>query len=287
MESFPNIMLWALPGFLGLVLVEFLVHAKKPNPRLRGYEKRDTITSGVMGAGSLLLDLLWKIPATAAYSAIYAATPLRISFAGLTILAILLGQDFFYYWSHRAHHMIRILWASHVVHHSSRHFNLSTAIRQSWTGFTAWIFYIPLIGLGVHPAALAFCSSMNLIYQFWIHTEKIKRLPYILELLFNTPSHHRVHHASQGSYLDRNFGGIMIVWDRIFKTFEPEVLRCDYGLTKNISTYNPLRVATHEYAQILRDLRRSSGARERTGHLVCSPKWSASHRNLQEKRRPE
>ena len=132
----------------------------------------------------------------------------------------------------------------------------------------SWPFYLPLIALGVHPAALAFCSSVNLVYQFWIHTERVDRLPRPLEFIFNTPSHHRVHHASQGGYLDRNFGGILIVWDRLFGSFTAETERPVYGLTKNIATYNPLRVATHEYAAIARDLAAAASWRDRVAHLV-------------------
>ena len=142
---------------------------------------------------------------------IYELTPLRIELTWWTLPLILVAQDFFYYWSHRSHHVIRILWASHVVHHSSQRYNLSTALRQTWTGVTSFVFYLPLVAFGVHPAVVAFIGSINLVYQFWIHTERIDRLPRPIEAVWNTPSHHRVHHASQGSYLDRNFGGMLIV----------------------------------------------------------------------------
>ncbi|MGW5556156.1 sterol desaturase family protein [Micromonospora sp. NPDC003944] len=159
------------------------------------------------------------------------------------------------------------------LHHSSQRFNLSTALRQPWTGLTSWVFYLPLIVAGVHPAVVAFCGSVNLLYQFWIHTERIDRMPRWYEAVFNTPSHHRVHHASQGSYLDRNFGGILIVWDRLFGSFAPEQERCVYGLTKNVDSYNPVRVAFHEYASIARDLRAAVTWRHRVGHLFRAPGW--------------
>ncbi|WP_260419540.1 sterol desaturase family protein [Streptomyces sp. AK010] len=179
----------------------------------------------------------------------------------------------FYYWSHRGHHVVRILWASHVVHHSSRRFNLTTALRQPWTSLTVWPFYVPLVAAGVHPAALAFCSSASLVYQFWIHTERIDRMPRWFEFVFNTPSHHRVHHASQGGYLDRNFGGILIVWDRLFGSFVAETERPRYGLTKSIDTYNLLKVATHEYVSIAKDLRAARDWRERAGREFRGPGW--------------
>ena len=234
-----------------------------------------------MGIGNVVSDALWKVPIVAAYSVVYALTPLRVTDRMLYTLPaallawplLMVAQDFCYYWSHRAHHVVRILWASHVVHHSSQRFNLSTALRQTWTGFTAFVFYLPLVALGVHPGVLAFASSVNLLYQFWIHTERIDRMPRWFEAVFNTPSHHRVHHASQGSYLDRNFAGMLIVWDRWFGTFEPEGERPVYGLTRNIQTNNPLRVAFHEYAAIGRDLRSARSVRDWLGYLFGHPGW--------------
>jgi sterol desaturase/sphingolipid hydroxylase (fatty acid hydroxylase superfamily) len=126
----------------------------------------------------------------------------------------------------------------------------------------------------VHPAALAFCSSANLVYQFWIHTERIDKMPRWFEFVFNTPSHHRVHHASQGGYLDRNFGGILIVWDRLFGSFVPETERPVYGLTKNINTFNPIKVATHEYVAILKDVRAARSWGERAGRVFRGPGWA-------------
>lgn len=273
MPNLPDVVLWSIPAFVLLTVVEIVSYRFHPDDGERGYEAKDTATSISMGLGSLAFDFLWKIPIVAVYSGLYELTPFRVPVLWWTIPLMLLAQDFFYYWSHRGHHVIRILWACHVVHHSSRSFNLSTALRQPWTSLTTWIFYVPVILAGVHPAALAFCSSANLVYQFWIHTERIDRLPRPVEFAFNTPSHHRVHHASQGGYLDRNFGGILIVWDRMFGSFTPETEPCDYGLTKNINTFNPLRVATHEYAAIGRDLKGADGWRERFGYVFRGPGW--------------
>ncbi|MDT0424080.1 sterol desaturase family protein [Streptomyces evansiae] len=273
MPNLPDVVLWSVPAFVLLTVVEIVTVRLHPDEDDAGYEAKDAATSVTMGLGSLVTDFVWKIPIVAVYSALYALTPLRIPVLWWTVLLMLLAQDFFYYWSHRGHHVIRLLWACHVVHHSSRAFNLTTALRQPWTSLTSWPFYLPLIALGVHPAALAFCSSANLVYQFWIHTERVHKLPAPVEYVFNTPSHHRVHHASQGSYLDRNFGGILIVWDRLFGSFTPETERPVYGLTKNITTYNPLRVATHEYVALARDLRAARTWRDRLRHLVNGPGW--------------
>ncbi|MFI1091529.1 sterol desaturase family protein [Streptomyces sp. NPDC020917] len=273
MPQLPDVVLWSIPAFVLLTVVEMVSYRLHPDEDAAGYTGRDTATSLSMGFGSLFTDALWKVPVVAIYSGLYALTPLRVPVHWWTILLMLLAQDFFYYWSHRGHHVIRVLWACHVVHHSSRNFNLSTALRQPWTSLTSWPFYLPLIALGVHPAALAFCSSVSLVYQFWIHTERVDKLSRPLEFVLNTPSHHRVHHASQGSYLDRNFGGILIVWDRLFGSFTAETERPVYGLTKNISTYNPLRVATHEYAAIAHDVAAADAWRDKMRHLLLGPGW--------------
>ncbi|MEU4169509.1 sterol desaturase family protein [Streptomyces sp. NPDC026665] len=273
MPNLPDVVLWSIPAFILLAVIEMISVRIHPDEDAAGYEKKDAATSLGMGLGSLFFDFLWKIPIVAIYTALYELTPLRVPVLWWTIPLMLLAQDFFYYWSHRGHHVIRLLWACHVVHHSSRKFNLTTALRQPWTGWTSWPFYLPMVALGVHPAALAFCSSVSLVYQFWIHTERIDKLPRWFEFALNTPSHHRVHHASQGGYLDRNFGGILIVWDRLFGSFVAETERPVYGLTKNISTYNPLRVATHEYTAIARDLRAAANWRERAGRLLGGPGW--------------
>ncbi|MEO3977029.1 sterol desaturase family protein [Streptomyces sp. CAU 1734] len=271
MPNPPDVVLWSIPAFVLLTVVEMVSCRLRPDSAAAGYETRDTATSIAMGLGSLVLDLIWKVPIVAVYTAVYELTPARVPVLWWTVPLILLGQDFLYYWSHRGHHVVRILWACHVVHHSSRRFNLTTAVRQPWTSLTVWPFHLPLIACGVHPAMLALASSLNLVYQFWVHTERIGRLPRPFEYLLNTPSHHRVHHGSQGGYLDRNFGGVLIVWDRLFGSFAPETERPVFGLTKNIDTHNPLRVATHEYAAIARDLRAAPTWRIRAGVVFRGP----------------
>jgi sterol desaturase/sphingolipid hydroxylase (fatty acid hydroxylase superfamily) len=272
--EFPEVVLWSVPAFILLLVVEIVSYKFHGDDDELGYTTKDTAASLSMGLGSLFWDVVWaRLITIAGTSLVYTASPLRIEFSWALFPLFLLAQDFCYYWSHRSHHMIRFLWASHVVHHSSQRFNLSTALRQPWTGFTSWLFYLPMAALGVHPAVIAFCGSVNLVYQFWIHTERINKMWAWFELLFNTPSHHRVHHGAQGGYLDRNFGGVLIVWDRLFGTFTPETERVIYGLTKNIDTYNPLRVAYHEYASIARDLKAAKAWRDRFDVLIRRPGW--------------
>ncbi|WP_148589149.1 sterol desaturase family protein [Streptomyces sp. WAC01526] len=285
MPHLPDVVLWSVPAFVLLTVVEMVSYRLHPDEDAAGYEAKDAATSVGMGLGSLVFDALWKIPIVAIYATIYELTPLRVPVLWWTLILMLLAQDFFYYWSHRGHHVIRVLWACHVVHHSSKKFNLTTALRQPWTTWTVWPFYVPMVALGVHPAAIAFTSGANLLYQFWVHTERIDKLPRPFEFVLNTPSHHRVHHASQGGYLDRNFGGILIIWDRMFGSFVAETERPVYGLTKNIETFNPLRVATHEYAAIARDIRAADSWRERAGRVFRGPGWQPAERVAAEEAR--
>ncbi|WTW95715.1 sterol desaturase family protein [Streptomycetaceae bacterium NBC_01309] len=265
---------YAIPAFVLLLVVEILAYRFTPDDDRRGYAAKDTATSLSMGLGSIAANLGWGLLAIVVWSAAFEATPLDVPGTWWGWALAVLAVDFFYYWEHRAMHEIRLLWASHVVHHSSRHYNLSTALRQSWTGAHHLVFMAPVALLGFEPAMVFAAYAVNLIYQFWIHTERIGRLWRPIEYVLNTPSHHRVHHGSNRQYLDRNYGGILIVWDRLFRSFEPEGEKVDYGLTKNISTYNPLRVAFHEYWAIGHDVRHAASWHERFGRVLRGPGWT-------------
>ncbi len=194
------------------------------------------------------------------------------------LAAAILGWDFIYYWNHRFMHTSRYMWAVHEVHHSSERYNLSTALRQPVADALGTMLPYGLLCLfGVPPEAVATARGINLIYQFWIHTEAIDRIGRA-ERAFNSPSHHRVHHGSNRRYLDRNHGGILIVWDRMFGTFEPEDERVVYGLTTNIDSFNPAVIASHEYVDLARDIASSSGWVERLSHVLRGPGWSMRRR---------
>lgn len=187
--------------------------------------------------------------------------------------AALFLWDAIYYWNHRIQHESRWLWSIHVVHHSSEHYNLSTALRQAVAdNFGMFIPYGLMAFCGFRPQVIQNARALDLIHQFWIHTEAIDRLGPLEEVL-NTPSHHRVHHGVQEHYLDRNHGGILIIWDKLFRTFQREDERVRYGLTRNIETFNPLRIATHEYREMIRDVASSTNWRDRIGHVVRGPGW--------------
>lgn len=192
----------------------------------------------------------------------------------LATVGAVVAWDFIYYWNHRFMHESRFMWAYHVVHHSSERLNLSTALRQPVAEvLTTPVPYGVLCLFGINPALVDTARGVNLLYQFWIHTEAIGRLGQAEEVL-NTPSHHRVHHGSNRQYLDRNHGSILILWDRLFGTFQPEGDRVVYGLTKNIDTFNPVRIATHEYVDILRDVSHSTSWAERLSYVVRGPGWA-------------
>jgi len=192
----------------------------------------------------------------------------------LALAAAVLGWDFIYYWNHRFMHTSRYMWAVHVVHHSSERYNLSTALRQPVAHeLGTFVPYSALALLGIRPELIASARGINLLYQYWFHTDAIRRLgPF--EEVFNTPSHHRVHHGSNPQYLDRNHGSILIVWDRLFGTFEREDEPVVYGLTKNIETFDPVRIATHEHADMLRDVARSTTWPERLSYVLRGPGWA-------------
>ncbi|MEH1101375.1 sterol desaturase family protein [Micromonospora sp. CPCC 205561] len=271
--------LYAVPAFLLLVVVEALSYRFAPDDDERGYELRDTATSLTMGVGSQVVGVPWKLATIGLYAAAYTVTPFQLSPTSIwTWVLLFFADDLAYYWFHRSHHEVRLLWAGHVVHHSSVFFNLSTALRQSWTPMTSVPFWLGLALLGIPPWMIFLQQSVSLLYQFFLHTERINLLPRPIEWVFNTPSHHRVHHGANAEYLDRNYGGILIVWDRLFGTFEPERAAVRYGLTKNIDTYNPLRVATHEYRAIWADARAASCWRDRLGHVLGRPGWQPAPR---------
>ncbi len=273
----PDASTLATPLYIALIVLEILLVRSR---RVRGdYETRDTVTSLTMGIGSVVSDV---ILGGLVYGLVFLAYHYRVTTLDVTWwtgLACFILVDFEYYWKHRIMHRSRWFWAAHVVHHSSQHYNLSTALRQSWTGPISGlvVLMVPIALLGFHPALIAFVMSLNLVYQFWIHTESIDRLPAWFEAVFNTPSHHRVHHGRNPRYLDANYAGVFIIWDRMFGTFVPEQETdpVRYGIVKNIGTFNPLRVAFHEYVGIARDVCQPGlSVAQRLAYVFAPPGWS-------------
>ena len=279
-----NLLLYSIPAFLTLLLLELAWTrrsraAGRSQRSLLGYEKRDTLASLAMGIGNVLISAITGLGALALWSWAYRHRLLTLGdprSAGSWLL-LFFAEDLCYYWFHRSHHEVRLLWAAHVNHHSSRFFNLSTALRQPWfTPITGPLFWLPLALLGFAPPLILTAQALSLIYQFWIHTELVERLPRPIEWLFNTPSHHRVHHGKNVAYLDRNHGGVLIVWDRLFGTFAAEdpAQPVQYGLTRDISTFNPLRIAVGELVWLAADVRGAASLKSALGYLLAPPGWS-------------
>jgi sterol desaturase/sphingolipid hydroxylase (fatty acid hydroxylase superfamily) len=272
-----EVLYYAIPFFVLLLVLEALSfrHARDEADDLIGYDAKDTRTSLLLGSGNVVINVAWKLVVVAIFAAVYELSPLRLDPGDWWVWVLLFfADDFSYYWFHRISHESRFFWASHVVHHSSQHYNLSTALRQTWVPMTYFPFWIWMPAVGFEPWMVLLAQAWSLIYQFWIHTERVRKLPRFLEAVLNTPSHHRVHHGSNQVYLDRNYAGILIIWDKLFGTWEPEGERVKYGLTKNIDTFNPVRAAFHEYVAMWHDIRKAPRLRDRLGVLWHGPGWS-------------
>ncbi|MFN2099139.1 sterol desaturase family protein [Altererythrobacter sp. MF3-039] len=265
---------YAVPGFVLLVLIE-MVWARKRRPD--AYEPKDTLVSLSFGLGSTVAGVLFGGFVVALTLWVYEFRLFDIGWEWWVWPIAFVLDDLAYYVFHRTAHRVRWFWAAHVNHHSSQHYNLSTALRQTWTGFFAgsFLFRLPLILIGFHPGMLAICAGFNLIYQFWIHTEAIDRMPRWFEAVMNTPSHHRVHHATNPRYLDRNYAGVFIIWDKMFGTFEAETSdeRIRYGIVKQLGSFNLLWAVFHEWIGIAQDVWRAPW-RHKFSYLWRPPGWT-------------
>ncbi len=272
--------LFAIPFFLLLLILEWtaarrLEHVESRRPAVGSYESRDAWASLWMGLVSIATTAGWKFLALIGYAAIYAyLAPWHLpSNQWYTWVIAIVGVDLLFYAYHRIAHRTRLVWATHQAHHSSTYFNFATALRQKWNNSGEVLIWLPLPLLGIPPWMVFAAFSVNLIYQFWIHTERIEKLWPPIEFIFNTPSHHRVHHGMDPEYLDKNYGGIFIVWDRLFGSFRAETFRPHYGLTKPVDTYNIWKLQTHEYVSIARDVRHAARWRDRMGYIFGPPGW--------------
>ena len=271
----PQLILYAVPFFLITLLVESYISYHMQREFV---ERKDSLTSIGLGLGNLAVGTLTKSMAIVTYFYVYdhfRLADLDSSWWMVWVFAFF-ADDLTYYWFHRISHEVRIFWASHIVHHSSPNYNLAAALRQTWTSqlTLTFMFYIWIPLLGVHPFIVFFFQQTSLLYQYWIHTEFIQKMPKWFEYVMNTPSHHRVHHGIDVEYLDTNYAGVMIIWDRIFGSFKAEGARPHYGLTKQIESYNPVKIAFYEWVQIVKDLRHTKNLRNIWGYLMGPPGWS-------------
>lgn len=264
----------ATPVFIAVTLWEYLRIRYDPTRM----DVPEALRNFALGAGYQLTELLFAgLIAFPVYAFLYHHRLLDLELNWATGLLTFVGVDFCFYWMHRSSHRIRWFWAAHVVHHSSERMNFSTAMRQNATNIFngMWLFYVPLALIGFNPVWIGVAYALSLVYQFFIHTTLVGKLPGWVETVFNTPSHHRVHHGRNPGYIDRNYGGTLIVWDRLFGTFvaEDEQAPPDYGITRPIHSRNLLVLWTHEYVDLFRAMARPGGLQARLKHLWKPPEW--------------
>ncbi len=276
LDPLKNPVTYAVPFFLLTILIElaalkWLDH----DDNVTGYNGRDARTSMGMGAISLFFSLALKVGSFLVYTVVFtyfAFWELPTDTWWYWVL-LLVAVDLSFYASHRFVHRVNVGWAAHQAHHSSEYMNFATALRQKWNPWFEFIFWLPLPFLGFAPWTIYVAFGFNLIYQFFTHTEMIGKLWRPIEFVMNTPSHHRVHHGSDPEYLDKNYAGILIIWDRMFGTFVEEKQKPTYGLTKPVETYNMIKLQYGDYAQIIRNVRASSSFRDKLGYLFGPPGW--------------
>ena len=270
-EFIDPVYLLALPVFSLTMLLEAWLLGGRSD--LRGYTLSDTFGSLGMGTGYLVLNAAWKLVVLSLFVWLYQFRVFELEATVGTFVLLVLAEDLCMYWTHRLSHEIRVFWCAHHNHHSSEHYNLSTALRQSWTEqlFKPVLYMaLPLLGFPVELIILQ--MALNLMYQYWVHTELIGTLGWF-GWVFNTPSHHRVHHGRNVAYLDKNYGGIFILWDRLFGTFQAETEPVDYGVKSPVGSDNPFRIAFSEYANLWRDVRGAETWRGVFGYLFAPPGW--------------
>jgi len=268
-KATPNLIVYALPLVFLFVIIEALYSRYSQRS---AYNARETIGSTLVGVGNLLISSIVKIGLIYGAVAIYNLVPWRFEAHWWTFIPCYLLYDLCSYWSHRLSHTIRFFWATHVVHHSAEHYNLTVSFRQSWVQHFKVVFFLPVAFAGFHPIIFFMANQVSVLYQFWVHTEYIGKLHPAIEYVFGTPSNHRVHHGSQPQYLDKNYGVTFMLWDHLFGSFQYEEDRPAYGLTTKLPyQIDPLYLNFHEYRDIFQDVKSASGWKEKLFYLFASP----------------
>lgn len=261
----------SIPIFFLLIGIELLYGVIK---KVKLYRLNDSITNISLGIGQQVTGVFMKTALFFGY--LYLYENYRIMTLESTILVwilLFIGVDFFYYWFHRLSHEVNAMWAAHIVHHQSEDYNLSVALRQSWLQSAfSWVFYLPLAILGFEPVMFLTISAFNTLYQFWIHTRVIKKMG-PLELILNTPSHHRVHHGSDPKYIDKNHAGTLIIWDRMFGTFQQEEEEPHYGITTPLNSWNPVWANMHYWKDLVDESRQVKGIKDKILVFLKPPGW--------------
>ena len=270
----PQIIVLATPVFVALIGIEWLAGRRRGHDT---YRLNDALSSIGLGVMSQIVGVFSALFTVAVYTLAYQHGALwRLPANAVWVwVAALVGYDFCYYWHHRLGHTVALLWAAHAVHHQSEDYNLSTALRQTSSGWlVGWLFYLPLAVLGVPPLVFGGVALIDLLYQYWVHTQQIGRLGGF-DRWFCAPSNHRVHHAVNDAYLDKNYGGIFIVWDRLFGSFAPEddAGPCVYGTRGPLRSWNPVRANLQLYADLLRDSWRARAWSDKLRVWFMRPGW--------------
>ena len=256
----PNIIMYAAPVMIALVLLEWGISFYQNR---KFYDGKDTLAATVVGLVNVALGAALKVFTFGLAIYCYNLVPWKIPHTWWAYVLCLIWIDFWRYWAHRIGHESRFWWATHITHHSSKHYNLSVSFRLGWTQYIKVIFFVPVMLTGFDPAVFFICHQIEVLYQFWIHTEYIKKLPKPIEYIFTTPSHHRVHHATNPKYIDKNYGSTFIIWDRMFGTFQPEEERPDYGITTRVERpYNPVYLVFHEWVAIFKDMAKAKNFKQ-------------------------
>ncbi len=266
--DWPNVILWAAPVMFALVFLEWGISFYQ---KREIYNKKDFLAAATIGFINVGISAMIKAFTFGVALFCWNVVPWKIEATWWSFIICFIALDFSRYWAHRVAHEKRFWWATHVTHHNSQLYNLSVSFRLGWTQHIKLIFFVPVMLMGFDPFVFFICHQIAVLYQFWIHTEYIRKLPAPIEYLFTTPSHHRVHHATNEKYIDKNYGSTFIIFDRIFGTFQAEEEQANYGLTKQVNSYNPITLNFHEWRDIVRDLRQATSFKEGWKILFSSP----------------
>lgn len=263
------------PIFILAVMVEYVVMRRRNKADV--FDRKDVMANLMLGGSYQVVEVIYHLLfLSVAFDFFYQFRLFTIEMDFITWPLLMLGMEFSYYWFHRTSHRVRWFWCAHMVHHSGEHMNMTTAMRQSLTyslNFSTLIFWVPLMLIGFPPSAVMLALALNLAYQFFIHTESMNKWPAWAEFLLNTPSHHRAHHGRNEQYIDKNYGGILIIWDRLFGTFEPEVEKVDYGVVRGTDSNNLITLNFFEWKEMFKDVMKPGPLSLRLKHLWKGPEW--------------
>ncbi len=273
-DGSPNIIVWAAPVMFLIVLVEYLTSYFQDKDY---YNKKETLGSILVGIGNVVISVLLKTTLFYIFVFIYNLVPWRMTLNWWAFIPCYIIFDFFSYWTHRISHRFRFFWATHIVHHSGKNYNLTVSFRLSWVQYIKIIFIFPVALMGFHPVIIFITNQIAILFQFLVHTEYIRKLHPAIEYIFATPSNHRVHHGSQPKYINKNYGATFIIWDRIFGTYQVEEEQVVYGLTHPITKKsNPIHINFHEYVDILKDVKKAKGLKRKLFFIFGNPERIAN-----------